>query len=116
MEFLNYAVLQAAMQMPTLLVLVTGLVLAAVARDRLPRRSRTLLLAGAVVLLLGTLLSLAWMISLPQVYSSVHGSAQSIGYLSSAIGLVLTLLHATGLGLVIAAALTGRRHSATPPA
>ncbi|WP_433687082.1 hypothetical protein ACQP0I_26350 [Micromonospora carbonacea] len=116
MEFLGYAAVQTATQLPTVLVLVTGLVLAAVSRHRLWGPSRALLLAGVVVLLVTALLNIAWLVALPQLYSSAWSSlpAGTVARYSAAVGVVFALLHPTGLGLVIAGALTGRAPHAAP--
>ncbi|MCX4470290.1 hypothetical protein OOK41_08235 [Micromonospora sp. NBC_01655] len=111
MEFLTYSVTQVATQIPSLLVLVAGLTLAVVLRARLGRLPRLLLASGVVVLLVGMLLSLAWLLVLPRLYAS-GGSSMSVltvARLGTGVSLVLALLHPAGLGLVIAAALTGRR-------
>ncbi|MFF3855320.1 hypothetical protein [Micromonospora sp. NPDC002575] len=110
MEFLGYAAVQTATQLPTVLVLVTGLALAAVSRHRLRGPSRALLLAGVVVLLVTALLNIAWLVALPHLYSSAWSSlpAGTVSRYSAAVGVVLALLHPTGLGLVIGGALTGR--------
>ncbi|WP_433344464.1 hypothetical protein [Micromonospora sp. CA-111912] len=111
MEFLTYSAAQVAAQLPTLLVLVAGLTLAMVSRDRLGRLSRLLLVSGVVVLLVGMLVSLAWLLVLPRLYTSGGASlsAGTVSSLNTGVSLVLALLHPAGLGLVIAAALTGRR-------
>ncbi|MER5702639.1 hypothetical protein ABT023_11935 [Micromonospora sp. NPDC002296] len=111
MDFLTYSATQVAAQLPTLLVLVAGLTLAIVFRDRLGRRSRLLLVSGVVVLLVGTLVSLAWLLALPRLYGSGGASMSvvTVARLNTGVSLVLALLHPAGLGLVIAAVLTGRR-------
>ncbi|MFI1193414.1 hypothetical protein ACH4T9_09150 [Micromonospora sp. NPDC020750] len=111
MEFLTYSATQVATQLPTLLVLAAGLTLAVVSRDRLGRPSRLMLVSGVVVLLVGTLVSLAWLLVLPRLYTSGGASLSgvTVARLNTGVSLVLALLHPAGLGLVIAAALTGRR-------
>ncbi|MGC4803473.1 hypothetical protein [Micromonospora sp. DT233] len=111
MQSLLYSAIQFAVQLPTLLVLVAGVVLAVLTRDRLPRRSRTLLVCGALVLLVGALLNLAWLVVIPRLHQS-GTSAGDIGWLSGGLGLVSAVLNPVGLGLLVAAALTGRRPNA----
>lgn len=113
MRFLGYSGWQLLTQLPTLLVLAAGLVLALINR-RLPRGPRGLLLAGLAVLLLGALLSLGWLLALPQIMQS--GGAAQFTRLNMIVGPLLALLHPLGLGLVVAAALTGRTTAPTPPA
>lgn len=113
MRFLGYSGWQLVTQLPTLVVLATGLVLALVGR-RLPRRPRGLLFAGASVLLLGALLNLVWVLALPRLIAGGYGAVQ-MSRLTLVVGPLLALLHPAGLGLLIAAALTGRRTTAPPP-
>ncbi|MCI4062416.1 hypothetical protein MRQ36_07505 [Micromonospora sp. R77] len=113
MQFLGYSGWQLLTQLPTLLVLAAGLVLA-LANRRLPRGPRGLLLAGLAVLLLGTLLSLGWLLALPRLVQS--GGAAQFTRLSMIVGPLLALVHPLGLGLVVAAALTGRTTAPSPPA
>ena len=107
MRFLSYSGWQLLTQLPTLLVLAAGLVLAVVNR-RLPRGPRGLLLAGTAVLLLGGSLNLGWMLALPRLVVDGWGAARMI-QLSMVMGPLLALLHSAGLGLIVTAALTGRR-------
>ncbi|MFC4147037.1 hypothetical protein ACFO0M_12345 [Micromonospora mangrovi] len=113
MQFLGYSGWQLLTQLPTLLMLVVGLVLALTHR-RLPRGPRGLLLAGIAVLLLGALLNLGWVLALPRVVQ--NGGAAQLTRLNLIVGPLLALLHPLGLGLVVAAALTGRTSPPTPPA
>jgi hypothetical protein len=112
-QFLGYTGWQLVTQLPTLIVLVTGLVLALVNR-RLPRGPRGLLLAGTAVLIVAALANLAWVLAFPRLIAG-GWSGVEVSRLSLVVGPLLAVLHPAGLGLVIAAALAGRR-AATPAA
>ncbi|WP_319460792.1 hypothetical protein [Micromonospora sp. RTP1Z1] len=112
MRFLGYSGWQLLAQLPTLLVLATGLVLALVNR-RLPRGPRGLLFAGTAVLLLGALLNLAWVLALPHLVAGGWSAVQA-SRLTLVIGPLGALLHPAGLGLLVAAVLAGRRATAAP--
>ncbi|MGW5671925.1 hypothetical protein [Micromonospora sp. NPDC003776] len=97
---------QLLFQLPTLLVLVTGLVLTLVHR-RLPRAARGLLLGGVSLLLLALLLNVAWVLTLTHIYGTWSGTgALRFGM---AVGVLQLLLHPAGMALIIAGALSGRR-------
>ncbi|MEV0428429.1 hypothetical protein [Micromonospora sp. NPDC050495] len=117
MRYLGNTALQVLAQLPTLLVLAVGLVLALVNR-RLPRGPRGLLLGGVAVLLVGAAVSLLWSLTISRSLGAGWSSTELIR-LSMLIGLIQLVLHPLGLALVIAAALAGRRATgpdAPPPA
>jgi hypothetical protein len=99
---------QAVVHAPVVLVLVAGVILLASAGARLPGRSRSLALAGVVVLLVGVLLGLAWSMALPWLVGS-QLSTQEWGVASFVVNLLLTLWQAVGLGLLLGAVLTRSR-------
>jgi hypothetical protein len=99
---------QIIVQLPTLLVLVAGLVLLATRRGGL-RRSAGLAIAGCVLLLVGTVAGATWGVSIPVLVDEGTISVQEIGAISVGVGLLLSLIHAGGLALLIVAVLTGRR-------
>ncbi|MER5453261.1 hypothetical protein ABT008_00580 [Micromonospora sp. NPDC002389] len=107
----RYLLVQVAMELPTLAVLITGGVLAASSRGRLSEAVRRLLLAGLAVLLVLTLFSTAWSVALPWV--AAEGPAR-FGALSLVVGVIHALLLPAGFGLLIAAALAGRRSGPAP--
>ncbi|MEH1013887.1 hypothetical protein V6U90_12365 [Micromonospora sp. CPCC 206060] len=112
MGVFGYVVGQVASHLPTLLVLLVGLILVGTARGRLPGRSGTLALAGMGVLVLGDLLSIGWAVLFTQLVRQ-DWTARELGLAGSGVGVLLSLWHATGLGLLVAAVLAGRR--AVPP-
>jgi hypothetical protein len=109
-----YIAIQIVSQIPVLVVLVAGLVLLAARRRTLTGRAGTLAIAGCGVLLAGIILSTAWTSSYIWVYSDGDFDDRTFGLLAAAVGLVLTLIHATGLALVIAAVLAAARPAAPP--
>jgi len=109
-----YVAIQVAAQLPALIVLVVGLVLVAARRRTLNGRARGLGLAGCAVLLAGLLATTAWTSSYIWIYAGGDLDVREFGLITSVVGLFLTLIHATGLALVIAAVLAGAR-PATPP-
>jgi hypothetical protein len=105
-------------QLPVLAVLVVGLVLLTTQGARLPRRSLQLGRAGLVVMLAESLGSMAWSVLLPQIISGLDhevGWARTYGLINAAVGLVLALLFAAGIGLLIGALLAARQPSFAPP-
>ncbi|MFG1890168.1 hypothetical protein ACGFIR_20165 [Micromonospora sp. NPDC049051] len=108
MHNFEYVATTIAFRMPTVLVLLAGLVLAAAAGRRLTRGPRLLALFGLGVLLLGEVLSTAWIVLLPRVFTSDWGRSnfQLVNLANSGL---LALAYALGLGLLIAALLAGRR-------
>jgi len=89
--------------LPLLAVLVTGLVLVARQRARIGARSVTLAQLGLGLLTLELVAEAAWTMALPQLYQVLDSAATSFGVVSSAIGLILSVLLAAGIGLLIAA-------------
>ncbi|MFF0721188.1 hypothetical protein [Micromonospora sp. NPDC003816] len=111
MSDVRYLLVQVAMDLPTLMVLITGGVLATSARGRLPGAARRLLLAGLAVLLAATLISLVWSVALPW---AVTGGTARFSALSLVVGVINALLFPAGVGLLIAAALVGHRRAPAP--
>ncbi|MEU0153187.1 hypothetical protein [Micromonospora fulviviridis] len=109
---LGYAGWQLLIQLPTLLVLVTGLVLALT--RRLPRGPRVLLLGGVAVLLLAAVVNLLWVLVFPHLIAE-GWSATRVSRLSLLFAPIQALLHPAGLALVIGAALAGRRATGPEP-
>ncbi|MDQ7905637.1 hypothetical protein RB614_14045 [Phytohabitans sp. ZYX-F-186] len=114
MDEFGYVAIQFAAQLPALIVLVVGLALLAARRRTLTGRAGALAVSGCAVLLAGVLLSIAWTSSYIWIYSGGDFDVTEFGLIASGVGLVLTLVHATGLALVIAAVLAGARPAAPP--
>ncbi|MEV0809030.1 hypothetical protein [Micromonospora sp. NPDC050200] len=111
MELYGFSILQLAGELPSLAVLVTGLVLAVVRRDRLPRRARVLMSTGIAVLLVVGLITLGWNIALPHLVDfrwTGGGGYRQFQLLSVAVGAVYSIGHPIGIGLLVAAVLAGR--------
>ncbi len=115
MDEFAYVAIQFAAQVPVLIVLVVGLVLVAARRRTLTGRAGTLAIAGCAVLLLATLANVAWIASIPWLIDQRDFDARDFGLAAAAVGVALTLIHATGLALIIGAVLAGQR-PAPPPA
>ncbi len=97
-------------QLPVLAVLAVGLVLLTSSGSRLPGRVGVLARAGFAVLMVEAVASLAWAGFLPQLVGGLNGVGYStFGLVSAAIGFLLAVLTATGLGLVVAAVLAARQ-------
>lgn len=111
---LGYRLTQVLGHLPILLTLLTVLVLAATAGRRLPGRSRSFLLAGAVVLLLLELLTTAWVAALPDLIRS--GGIRQYQLWSLAVSAVGWIGYPIGLGLIVAAVFVGRRAASPAPA
>ncbi|MGW4500002.1 hypothetical protein ACWENR_15495 [Micromonospora sp. NPDC004336] len=108
MRDLEYVATAGAVQVPTVLVLLVGLVLTATAGRRLPRRPRLLALFGMGVLLVTSVLNLAWVVLLPQLVRADFGWSE-FQAVSLAYNGLLALTYPVGTGLLIAAVLAGRR-------
>lgn len=126
MSMVGYFAGQLLGELPTLLVLLVGLVLLAVRRRALAPRSAGLAFAGVALLLSRLVLQLVWGAF---SWSLLPGAEAATFALSPRIlagfAIFLALLQATGAALLIAAVLTGggrrRDHGgweagATPPA
>ncbi|RKN33009.1 hypothetical protein [Micromonospora musae] len=113
-----YTAVQALSHLPSLLVLVIGLVLTGVARRRLPGRPLRLMVAGLGVLLVDVGLGVGVSFVLPALLSAEATGSPGFDVVQLVVvtGLISTLLQPAGLGLVIAAALTGRRTPEPVPA
>ncbi|NYF54942.1 hypothetical protein [Micromonospora purpureochromogenes] len=128
MELFGYSILQIGGELPTLAVLVTGLVLAVARRGRLPHRARALMMSGIAVLLVVGLVGLAWTIAWPHLldFRSIEGGGEFRRFrlLSIAVGVLAWIGYPVGTGLLVAAVLAGRPVAApavdwagwTPPA
>ncbi|MGC5030346.1 hypothetical protein [Micromonospora sp. DT229] len=102
MNVSGYVLLQAAQELPTLVVLIVGAVLA----RRLPETARRLLLAGVGVLLVLTVATTVWFTALPWLASeNVSGWVA----LSTIFSVIRALVAPVGFGLLIAAAFAARR-------
>ncbi|MEU9509550.1 hypothetical protein AB0D32_25090 [Micromonospora sp. NPDC048170] len=76
LEF-EYVATTAAFQAPTVLVVLVGLVLAATAGQRLSRKPRLLAFSGLGVLLVSTVLNVAWNLLLPRLFDADWGRRTS---------------------------------------
>ncbi|SCG14457.1 hypothetical protein GA0070610_0661 [Micromonospora echinofusca] len=108
MRELGYVATVAAFQTPTALVLLVGLVLAATAGRRLPRKPRLLAMSGLTVLLVNAVLSVAWTLLLPRAFDFDWGRS-NFQLMNMAYGGLQSLTYPIGTGLLIAAVLAGRR-------
>ncbi|MGC4791120.1 hypothetical protein ACLQ22_25225 [Micromonospora sp. DT178] len=108
MRELGYMATAVVFEAPTVLVLLAGLVLAATAGRRLPRKPRLLALSGLGVLLACALLNVAWSLLLPRAFSFDWGYS-NFQLMNLAYGGVQALAYPIGTGLLIAAVLVGRR-------
>ncbi len=112
MPVLLSSIVSLAVKLPSIAVLVAGLVLASTRRDRLPGRARALLSSGAVVLLVVVLVTLIWSVALsgPQSSDWIRGGGyQRVAVLGLAVDVVAALGYPLGFGLLVGAALAGRR-------
>ncbi|MEU1888727.1 hypothetical protein ABZ491_24980 [Micromonospora rifamycinica] len=114
MDMFSYRLTQLLGHLPVLLTLLGVLVLAATARRRLPGRARSLLIAGAAVLLMLELLGAAWLAALPELVRSrsLSGGMRQFELMNLTVNVVRWLGYPVGLGLVVAAVFVGR--AATP--
>ncbi|MFD2768279.1 hypothetical protein [Micromonospora eburnea] len=110
-------ILSVAAKLPSIAVLVIGLVLAAMRRDRLPRSARVLLRSGVVVLLVVVLAALAWNLVFSNLATADwvrDGGYQRISLLALLFDGLVSVGNPIGFGLLIGAVLAGRR-PAEPP-
>ncbi|GII78787.1 hypothetical protein Sru01_37690 [Sphaerisporangium rufum] len=105
-----FLVLGAVTYVPMIIVLVVGIVLTARAR-RERGAPATLGLAGCAVLLVAAVLELVRAFVLPGLGASMGLGA--VQFMAMA-GLLLTVLHVTGVGLLIAGVVTRRRTPGGP--
>jgi hypothetical protein len=112
-EILAAAAMQWLVQLPMLLVYLTGLVLALVLRPRLPTAS-TLALVGLVILLVLLVVQPLFFQYLIRTQSSAGRSATDLRQAMTIVGVVTNLLHAGGFTLVLAAVFVGRPVPAAP--
>ncbi|MGB2569811.1 hypothetical protein ACPFP2_15350 [Micromonospora citrea] len=117
MQRYGFSILTFVMELPTIAVLVTALVLAATRRDRLPRRARVLLSSGALVLLAAGLVSLAWNLAFPHLVGADwmrDGGYRRISMISFAVTAVASVGFPVGLGLLVGAVFAGRGRTDAP--
>ncbi|MEJ3748539.1 hypothetical protein WEI85_35320 [Actinomycetes bacterium KLBMP 9797] len=112
MDQVGYVAGQLIAQLPALLVLVVGLALVAARRRMLTGRSGALAVAGLIVLLVGVIATVGWTASFPWLIGDDVVDLSDFGLLAFAVGMMLTLLHAVGLALMIAALLASGRRAA----
>ncbi|MFJ8581205.1 hypothetical protein [Micromonospora sp. NPDC093277] len=112
------AILSVAVKLPSIVVLVIGLVLAVARRDRLPRPARALLPAGVVVLLVVALAALSWSLILTNLAADWirDGGYQRLSMLGLIFDGLVSLGNPIGFGLLIGAVLAGRRPAEPPVA
>ncbi|MBL6277487.1 hypothetical protein JMF97_15105 [Micromonospora fiedleri] len=104
MNVSGYLLLQVAQELPTLVVLIVGAVLA----RRLPEPGRRLLSAGTAVLLVFTVLTALWLIALPWLAAE---NVTGLVTLSTILSVINALVAPVGIGLLIAAALAAHRNA-----
>ncbi|KWV30293.1 hypothetical protein [Micromonospora rifamycinica] len=116
MDMFGYRLTQLLGHLPVLLTLLGIVVLAATARRRLPGRVRSLLLAGAVILLLLELLGAAWVTALPELLRSrsLSGGMRQFELMNLTVNVVRWLGYPVGLGLIAAAVFVGRTPAPVP--
>ncbi|SCG52792.1 hypothetical protein [Micromonospora coxensis] len=113
----GFSILTLGMELPTIAVLVTALVLAATRRDRLPARARVLLTSGTLVLLAAGLVALAWSLAFPHLIGADwmrDGGYRRISLISFAVTAVTALGFPVGLGLLLGAVFAGRGRADAP--
>lgn len=96
-----------ARQLPYFLILIVGIVLSFSNRAKFPRAGN-MALAGLFILLFTDVIGTV--VYLVQIYLPIwfHTSYETVGYIGFAIGFVLSLISALGLGLVTYAIWTDR--------
>ncbi|MEU7978049.1 hypothetical protein AB0B63_05910 [Micromonospora sp. NPDC049081] len=116
MGMFGYRITQLVGHLPVLVTLLVVLVLAATARRRLPGRARSLLIAGAAVLLLVELFNTAWVAALPELIRARvrSGGMRQFELMNLAASTVSWIGYPIGLGLVVAAVFAGRAASHAP--
>lgn len=111
-RFLTTAASGFAVQIPVLLVLLIGLVVAAI-RFRSQRFVAAFALAALLLEIVLTLLSVLWTAILPALVTSFRWGTFQIGVATTVVGLLLSLLRAISWGLIIVAVFS--RRTARPP-
>lgn len=104
MQHMGYVISQTVFALPALIVLVAGLVLLTARRRAVGPRATGLAIAGAAVLLAGAVVNVVWASSVPWVLRT-DGQIGAFAMMSAGVGILTAILHATGLGLLIAAVL-----------
>jgi hypothetical protein len=99
----GYVLSSVAFQLPIVALLITGLVLVGTRSARIGPRSVLFARLGLGLFLLDTVLSVAWIVLLPQFARSISYSSMRLGQLSTLYGLVTTALSLAAVGLLIAA-------------
>jgi hypothetical protein len=105
-------------QAPVFGVLVVGLILLATQGHRLPPRSRQLGRIGLVIMLVEAVASVLWTALLPQLLSRMsydRGFIQTYSIATAIVGIIMSLLFATGLGLLVAALMAARQPAVWGP-
>ncbi|GLI02147.1 hypothetical protein Pa4123_74250 [Phytohabitans aurantiacus] len=115
-DMIGYVAMQAVSYLPSVILLVVGISLVAARRQRLTRRSGTFAIGGLAFMLVTTVISAAWSAGLVFLIDNDVVDTNSFGPLSLLVGVVLTMLNGGGLGLLIAAVLTGGPEPAPPTA
>ncbi|QSB16851.1 hypothetical protein JQS43_11515 [Natronosporangium hydrolyticum] len=105
MAHTGYVISQTVFALPALIVLVAGLALLTARRRTVGPRATGLAIAGAAVLLAGAVVNVVWASSLPWVLQATT-STGGYAMMSAGVGILTAILHATGIGLLIAAVLT----------
>ncbi|MGW0431169.1 hypothetical protein ACWDV4_01265 [Micromonospora sp. NPDC003197] len=102
--------------LPSLLVLLVGLILVLVAGKRLPGRARVLAVLGGAILSVGLLLGMAWTLAIPTLIREGHLAYGDFNRYNLFVTVVLSLMQAAGFGLLIGALLSARTAPVAPPA
>lgn len=110
----GYVVGQVISYLPSVIILVVGIALVAARRERLTRRSGVFAIGGLAFMLVTTVGGAAWSASFVFLIDGDAVGLDGIGPLSLLVGLVLTVINGGGLGLLIAAILTGGPEPAPP--
>lgn len=106
---------QALSVLPTLLVVVVGLIVVLVSGNRLPGRARVLAFLGGALLLLNLILSVVWALLLPELIMRGELSFREFSPINLVASVVLNLMHGIGIGLLIGALLAARSKPTTVP-